>query len=129
LTAIESNITDVQFFVPGSGLLPATTRGFGAIFADVDRPDGSEPGKKHGNRGASTLIRYYDEGGGLLYSNFAPASPGTATLSFLGIVFDDARIARVRITAGASAPGDDDNGDGDVVVMDDFIFGEPQLSP
>ena len=39
---IGSNVTDVQFFFR-SGLLPATTRGFGAVFADVDQPDGSGP--------------------------------------------------------------------------------------
>jgi hypothetical protein len=44
----------------------------------------------------------------------------------LGIVFDDARIARVRITAGNVAPGPDDGGENDVVMMDDFIYGEPQ---
>ena len=35
----------------------------------------------------------------LLFSGFVPASPGTASLSFLGIVFEDARIARVRISS------------------------------
>jgi hypothetical protein len=124
---IGSNITDVQFFVPGSGLLPATTRGFGVVFSDVDQPDGSGPGVKRGNRGASTLVRYYGENGALIYSSFVPASPGDATISFLGIVFDDSRIARVRITTGSAAPGGDDE-DRDVVVMDDFIFGEPQLA-
>jgi len=40
-------------------------------------------------------------------------------------VFDDARIARVRITTGDSAPGPDD-GKKDIVMMDDFFYGEPQ---
>jgi hypothetical protein len=124
---IDSNVTDVQFFVPGSGHLPATTRGFGAVLADVDQPDGGGPGGKRGNRHASTLIRYYAEDGRSLYSSFVPASPGEATVSFLGIVFDDARIARVRITSGEAAPGADDD-ESDVVVMDDFLFGEPQLA-
>lgn len=124
---LDSNVTDVQFFVPGSGHLPATTRGFGAVFADVDQPDGGGPGSKRGNRGASTLIRYYAEDGRLLYSSFVPASPGEATVSFLGIVFDAAQIARVRITSGEVAPGADDD-ERDVVVMDDFLFGEPQLA-
>jgi len=122
---IGSNVTDVQFFVPGSGLEPATTRGFGAIFADVDQPDGGGPGGKRGNRGASTLIQYYAENGRLLYSSFVPASPGDATISFLGIVFHDARIASVRLTTGRAAPGADDD-EHEVVVMDDFLFGEPQ---
>jgi hypothetical protein len=61
----------------------------------------------------------------LLYSSFVPASPGEVTISFLGIVLDDARIASVRITTGRAAPGADDD-EQDVVVMDDFLFGEPQ---
>ena len=42
-----------------------------------------------------------------------------------GIVFDDARIKRVRITTGDVAPGPDDDGQNDIVVMDDFIYAEP----
>jgi hypothetical protein len=34
-TALGSNITDVNFFVPGT-LIPATVSGFGAVFSDVD---------------------------------------------------------------------------------------------
>ena len=56
-----------------------------------------------------------------------PASPGDASLSFFGIVLDDARIARVVITAGNAAPGPDDTRDTDIVMMDDFIFGEPAV--
>ena len=123
---IGSNITEVDFFVPGGGNLPATTTGFGAVFTDVDQPDGSGPGKKRGNRGASTLIEYFGVNGELLFSSFVAASPGDASLSFFGIVFKDARIARVRITSGDDAPGPDDDEKTDIVVMDDFIFGEPQ---
>jgi hypothetical protein len=125
---IDSNVTHVEFFLPGSaGGLLATTRGFGAIVSDVDLPDGSGPGGKRGNRKASTLVEYFGLDGGLLYSNFVPASPGDAGFSFLGIAFDDARIARVRISTGNALPGADDVRPNDVVVMDDFIFGEPQL--
>jgi hypothetical protein len=122
---IDSNVTDTLFFVPGSNEVPATTRGFGAVFSDIDLPDGSGPGEKKGNRHASTLIEFYGTDGELLFSSFAPASPGDGNLSFFGIVFDDARIARVRITAGAT-PGPDDTRPLDVVMMDDFIYGEPQ---
>jgi hypothetical protein len=128
-STIGSNITDVHFFVPGGGNIPATTTGFGAVFTDVDQPDGSGPGKKRGNRGASTLIEYFGADGELLFSSFVPASPGDGSLSFFGIVFDDARIARVRITSGDVAPGPDDDGKHDIVVMDDFIYGEPQALP
>jgi len=129
-TPVGSNITEALFFVPGSnGATPATVSGFGAVFTDVDQPDGSGPGKKQGNRKASTLIEYFDVDGHLLFSSFVPASPGDASLSFFGIVFDDASIARVRITSGNVAPGPDDEGKHDVVMMDDFLYGEPQPLP
>jgi hypothetical protein len=123
---VESNVTEVDFFLPGGGNVAATTTGFGAIFSDVDQPDGSGPGGKHGNRGASTLIEYLGAGGELLFSSFVPASPGDASLTFFGVVFSDARIAHVRITTGDSAPGPDDDPRHDIVMMDDFIYGEPR---
>ena len=95
--------------------------------SDVDLPDGSGPGGKQGNRKASTLVEYFGLDGGLLYSNFVPASPGDAGFAFLGISFDDPRVARVRISTGNAVPGADDERPRDVVVMDDFIFGEPQF--
>jgi hypothetical protein len=126
-TPVGSNITEALFFLPGTnGAEPATVRGFGAVFTDVDQPDGSGPGKKKGNRGASTLMEYFDADGKLLFSSFVPASPGDGSLSFFGIVFDDALIAGVRITTGNVAPGPDDDGKNDIVMMDDFIYGEPQ---
>ena len=124
-SAIGGKITDVTFFVPGGGSA-ATVNGFGAVFTDVDQPDGSGPAHKHGNRNSSTLIEYYGANGQLLFSSFVPASPGDGNFSFFGIVFPDARIARVRITSGDVAPGPDDSAKLDVVMMDDFIFGEPQ---
>jgi hypothetical protein len=127
-TPVGSNITEALFFIPGTnGTVPATVRGFGAVFTDVDQPDGSGPGGKRGNRKASTLIEYFDVRGELLFSSFVPASPGDGSLSFFGIAFDDARIARVRIETGNVAPGPNDDRRHDIVVMDDFIYGEPQL--
>lgn len=129
-TPVGSNITNALFFLPGSnGNVPATVSGFGAVFTDVDQPDGSGPSKKHGNRGASTLIEFFAADGELLFSSFVPASPGDGSQSFFGIVYNDARIARVRITAGDVAPGPDDDSKNDVVMMDDFIYGEPQTIP
>ena len=125
---IDSNVTETQFFVPGGGdaPAPATTTGFGAVFTDVDLPNGSGPGDINGNRKASTLIECFGTDGGLIFSSFVPASPGDGSLSFLGIFFDDARIARVRITSGDAAPGPNDDGTHDIVMMDDFFYGEPQ---
>jgi hypothetical protein len=138
-TPVDSNVTEALFFVPGAnpnlklGANPAaaaTVRGFGAVFTDVDEPNGIGRGGRRGNpRGASTLMEYFDVDGRLIFSSFVPASPGDASLSFFGIVFDDARIARVRITTGDVAPGPDDDEKRDIVMMDDFIYGEPQPLP
>jgi hypothetical protein len=119
-SAIGSNITDVTFFVPGGSNEPATVTGFGAVFTDVD---------KRGKGNAGARIEYFDADGDLLFSRIVPALPGDGSLSFLGIVFDDARIARVRITSGNVAPGTDDGGRRDVVMMDDFLYSEPQALP
>lgn len=120
-SAIGSNITDVTFFVPvapGGISEPATVTGFGAVFTDVD---------KRGNGNAGARIEYFDASGDLLFSSIVPALPGDGSLSFFGIVFDDdAPIARVRITSGNVAPGLNDSGRQDVVMMDDFLYGEPQ---
>jgi hypothetical protein len=129
-TPVGSNITDALFFQPGSnGNTPATVSGFGAVFTDVDQPDGSGPGEKRGDRGASTLVEFFAADGELLFSSFVPPSPGDASLSFFGVKYNDARIARVRITAGDVAPGPDDDSNNDIVMMDDFIYGEPQALP
>ena len=122
-SAIGSNITDVSFFVPvapGGINKPATVSGFGAVFTDVD---------KRGNGNAGARIEYFDSDGDLLFSGIVPALAGDGSLSFFGIVFDEARIARVRITSGNLSPGPDDRGRQDVVMMDDFLYGEPQPLP
>lgn len=126
-TPVGSNLTEAAFFIPGTnGAEPATVRGFGAVFTDVDEADGIAPRLRRANpRGDSTLMEYFDRDGRLIFSSFVPASPGDASLSFFGIVFEDARIARVRITTGNVAPGPDD-GEVDIVKMDDFIYSEPQ---
>ena len=125
-TPVGSNITDTVFFVAGSnGQVRAAVTGLGVIFADVDQPDGSGPGNKRGNRGASTLMQFFGADGRLLFSSFVPASPGNGGFSFFGIKFNDPRIASVRITAGTSAPGPNDNVNNDIVMLDDFIYGEP----
>lgn len=126
-TPVGSNITEARFFIPGSnGSIPAAVSGFGAVFSDVDEPDGDGPRKRHRNHDrGSTVIEYFGVNGKRIFSSFVPASPGEGSFSFFGIVFDDARIARVRITTGDEAPGPDDD-KRDIVMMDDFLYGEPQ---
>jgi hypothetical protein len=63
----------------------------------------------------------------------APRRSDAAGLSFVGAVFESPIVARVRITSG-NTPIDAavlDNaitgGNRDIVVMDDFIYGEPRV--
>jgi len=119
-TARGSTVTDVQFFVAGSNT-PALVTGFGSVFADV----GLE---------TSTTIEYFDAAGHLLATVKAPRRSDAAGLSFVGAVFESPIVARVRITSG-NTPIDatvDDNvsagGNRDIVVMDDFIYGEPHAA-
>jgi len=110
-TPLGSNITDVRFFIPGTNI-PSSVNGFGAVFTDVDLPE-------------STSIEYFDGRGESLGRVFVP--PANTGLSFVGLIFRNQRIAGVRITSGNAAPGPgaNDGGSVDVVVMDDFIYGEP----
>jgi Calx-beta domain len=117
-----STITDVNFFRPGTES-PATTSAFGAVFTDVDQA-------------GSTTLQYFDEAGNSLGTFAAPATAGDGSQSFLGVSFDAGeRVARVRITSGNQAitatasPNDvTQGGGGDVVAMDDFLYGEPRPS-
>jgi hypothetical protein len=129
-TPVGSNFTDGRFFIPGTnGAEPAVVRGFGAVFTDVDRPTVSPSGEHVRDLIPSTLISYFDADGTPLFHGVVPASPGDGSLSFFGIVFDDARIGRIRIISGNVAPGPDDDKKHDIVVMDDFLYGEPQPLP
>jgi hypothetical protein len=114
-STIGSNLMGGQFFVPGGGELPAGTRGFGAIFSDVDRRN-------------DTVISYYEADGTLLFQHVVPNTTTVdAGVSFLGVTFHNPRVASVKIKLGLSAPGPNDDATHDVVMMDDFIYGEPQM--
>jgi len=112
-SAVGSNITDVHFFRPRTEI-PATVNAFGAVFADVDLPD-------------STFVEYFGPEGDSLGKVFVP--PANNGLSFVGVLFTNERIALVRITSGNTAPGPNESASVDVVVMDDFIYGEPLVGP
>jgi hypothetical protein len=115
-TALNSNVMEVHFKVPGNIAVPAAVTGFGAVFTDVDSA-------------TSTKMEFYAPDGALLYENFVAATSGDASLSFLGVSFPAGEVvSRVRIISGNAAPGPpgpDETGSLDVVVMDDFIYGEP----
>jgi len=117
LSGHPSNVTDVDFVVPGTDT-PALVNGFGCIFSDVDRAN-------------ITSIEYFDAVNRSLGKFDAPSIPGSQTVSFLGVLFSDRIVRRVQITTGVIAPdtGIVDGGDFDLVVMDDFLYGEPVAAP
>lgn len=116
-TAVNSPITDVNFFVPGSSTA-AGSIGFGVVFTDVEVAN-------------LTQIQFFDASNALIYSAFAPVA-GNQGLSFIGAIADTpGAISRVRITSGANtivSNGVLGNQVDDVVVMDDFIYGEPTVA-
>ena len=116
-TSVASNIMDTTFFVPGSGgTSPAAVTAFGAVFSDVDLANVSS-------------LEFFGINGASLGIFFVPAIAGANnTFSFLGVQFDGELIGRVRITAGNQVLGATNTAN-DQVVLDDFIFSEPQAVP
>lgn len=113
--ATGSNVVDVAFRVPGAATI-ATVTGFGVVFSDIDLS-------------ASTSLQFFTPGGASLGTFFA--SPNNGGFSFLGVSFNAGElVGSVRITSGTAAlatgvtdlslPGLD------LVVMDDFLYSEPQ---
>ena len=113
-TALNSNVTDVSFFVPGMAVA-ATTTAFGLIFVDVEVA-------------GLTKIEFFDDSNALIYSHNALVG-GNQGLSFLGAMVDGSgSISRVRITSGLNtivSNGVVGNRIDDLVVMDDFLYAEP----
>jgi len=115
---VGSNVMDVVFQVAGQPS-PALVTGFGAVFSDVDVAS------------ASTL-EFFDKTGRSLGKVVAPTRSDAAGLSFVGGVFSETIVARVRITLGTGALGGTVNdisagGALDLVVVDNFFYGEPKL--
>jgi len=117
-TPVGSTITKGLFFIPGTnGGTAAEVDGFAAVFTNVELANSSK-------------IDFFDENGKLLTKQFVPTGTGAQNLSFLGVVFNAGEeIGSVTITSGTAplAMGTNDNPAGGInlVVMDDFLFGEP----
>lgn len=117
---VGSNQVDVDFKLVGtttSGLV----NGFGVVFSDVDRI-------------GSTTVELFDANDVRIAVLRAPNHSGAQLLSFTGAVFASPIIARVRITSGDAALNATSldisaGGTTDLVVMDDFVYGEPQPLP
>ena len=105
----------MRFFVPGTSIA-ATTSAFAAVFVDVELAN-------------QTMIQFFDEREALIFTLDALVA-GNKGLSFAGAVAGAGeRISRVRITAGNTAftpNGLFEKPLEELVVMDDFLFAEPQ---
>ena len=118
--AVGSARMTLDFRVPGTQA-PARTNGIGIVFSDVDE-DGA------------AYIEPFTADGESLGRYFAPPRTDAAGHSFIGVAFDEPVIARVEVISGeaALAAGRNDVSQGgadDLVVTDDFIYGEPQPEP
>ena len=117
-----SFIMDVTFRIPGTSV-PATVSGFGVVFTDVDVF-------------GPTKVEFFNERGQRIGPVVDSTTALVGAMSFVGVSFSAGvnpaeRLARVRITSGDATVSlgvaDISNGGAsDVVVMDDFIYGEPQ---
>jgi hypothetical protein len=114
---IGSNRIDVTFTVPTTET-PALTRGLGVVFSDVDLS-------------FTTSIEYFALDGTSLGKFFVPAANGNQTFSFFGADFELPLVARAEIVLGNAQLNQFGEifGLQDVVVTDDFIFGEPVPAP
>ena len=113
-----SNRVTATFEVPTQSGTAATVKGFGIVFSDVDTS-------------GSTFVDILSKPGTLLGRFVAPVRTAGSGLSFLGVFLPDDTIAKVQINSGNAALGATVNdisngGRSDLVVMDDFIYAEPQ---
>ena len=114
---VGSQRMTVTFRVPGTDT-PGLVNGFGIVFSDIDRD------------GAASITLYAADGTNL-GEYVAPVRSDAAGHSFVGAVYDRPLVARVEVVSGeaALAAVTDDVSDGgahDLVITDDFIYGEPQ---
>ncbi len=113
---LNSPITDVSFFVPGT-TTAATTSASGAVFVDVEVAN-------------LTKMEFFDQSNALIFSSVRLWSEGNQGLSFLGArppMPGSASAASVSPQASipsfpmacSETPNDE------LVAMDDFLYAEP----
>jgi hypothetical protein len=117
-TATFANVAEsqwpVMFQVAGT-TEDAAVRGFGMVVSDVDVAN-------------SVQIEFFNGNSSIGKLTF-PTHSGNSKYSFAAILFDQPLITSVKVThQGILAPGTKDitqGGSSDLIVMDDFIYGEP----
>jgi len=114
-TAVDDELHDVLFLVPRTKF-PAAVRGFGVVFTDVE------------HNGSASIELF--NGAISLGAFAAPANVTSGALSFVGVDFGGHVVTGVTVKSGEAPLGQytndlTDGGYFDLVVMDDFIYGEP----
>jgi hypothetical protein len=117
---VASHFIDAVFEIPGAAT-PALVTGFGAVFSDVDVDQ-------------VTSLELFDKDGKSLGRFFVPKRTDANGLSFVGVKFDVPVVASVHIVCGngnlrADTNDITDGGTADLVVVDNFLFGEPAPVP
>ncbi len=110
---------------PGSALVSAQSRGFGAIFLNVQQAN-------------TTSIQYF-HGSQLLQTVFAPANATNGAAVFVGALFNNPIVTNVLLTLGQGVifkfdgttvtPGGMNTATNNLVVTDDWAYAEPVPSP
>jgi uncharacterized protein (TIGR03437 family) len=108
---------------PTTTPVPASTRGFGAIFLDVE--------KDH-----TSTIEYFN--GSISLGKFFVPKGANGETQFLGVLFPSPVVTRVALTTGSADVFSVNNGQvvsggpesetKDLVSLDDFIYAEPVLN-
>ncbi len=99
----------------------AAVRSFGAVVVDVDKANTSR-------------LQAYDRDNRLIADVPVPVRADPDEYSLVGVTFEEPIITRIVLTLGEVpiGAGIDDlssGGGGDVVVLDDFLYSEPQPLP
>jgi hypothetical protein len=114
---VGSNQIDCNFFRSGTATA-ATVTGFGAVFSDVDVANASRMQFVNGNASLGTFL--------------VPTRSDAGGLSFMGVQFAPGTLAtqvRMILGTGNLGAGNTDvsvGGATDVVILDDFLYSEPQ---
>jgi len=103
--------SSVVFKVPGKDSA-AYVHGFGVVFCDVENAN-------------STTLEFF-QGEKSLGSFKAPVKSLSTGLSFLGVNFPYNKITSVKVITGNAVLGSNNDSGHDVVVLDDFLYSEPQ---
>jgi hypothetical protein len=109
-----NNVSEISFKVPGTNT-DAFVKSFAVIFTDVDAAN-------------STSIEFFNgtKSLGVIKAGIAPQA-----FTLLGARFPDEKITKIKIVSGevplaAGVKDMSNGGTKDLVVMDDFIYSEPE---